>query len=62
MVPGSFVAKSLFALLALGATRPSHPTATIEEAMVFGLRVLFTFGAIGAGLAIPTHFLRGRDL
>ena len=62
MVPGSFAAKTILALLALTAPDPANVSGAIEEATVYGLRVVFTFGAIGAGLAIPTQFLRGRDL
>jgi uncharacterized membrane protein YjjB (DUF3815 family) len=57
MIPGGFAAK---AMLGLFAITTSHSTATNEiliAAMDNILRVMFTIGALGTGLAIPTLLL-----
>jgi uncharacterized membrane protein YjjP (DUF1212 family) len=58
MVPGSFAAKAVLGLFALTATDLAHPTDTLTTAVQFTLRVMFTVGAIGTGLAIPALLLR----
>jgi uncharacterized membrane protein YjjP (DUF1212 family) len=62
MVPGSFAAKAILGLFALTAadTDPAHATETLTIAVQYTVRVLFTIGAIGTGLAIPTLLLRVR--
>jgi uncharacterized membrane protein YjjB (DUF3815 family) len=62
MVPGSFAAKAILGLFALTAadTDPAHATETLTVAVQYTVRVLFTIGAIGTGLAIPTLLLRVR--
>ena len=62
MVPGSFAAKAILGLFALTATDtdPAHATETLTTAVQYTVRVLFTIGAIGTGLAIPTLLLRVR--
>ena len=60
MVPGSFAAKAVLGLFALTSTETSHATETLVTAVQYTLRVMFTIGAIGTGLAIPTLLLRVR--
>ena len=60
MVPGSFAAKAILGLFALTATDPAHATETFTIAVQFTLRVMFTVGAIGTGLAMPRLLLRVR--
>ncbi len=60
MVPGSFAAKAILGLFALTATDPAHATETLTTAVQYTVRVMFTIGAIGTGLAIPTLLLRVR--
>jgi len=60
MVPGSFAAKAILGLFALTSTDPAHATETLVTAMQYTLRVMFTIGAIGTGLAIPTLLQRVR--
>ena len=60
MVPGSFAAKAILGLFALTSTDPAVASATLTTAMQFTLRVMFTIGAIGTGLAIPSLLLRVR--
>ena len=59
MVPGSFAAKAILAMFALTSTA-TDATGTLVTAVQFALRVTFTVGAIGTGLAIPTLLLRVR--
>ncbi len=61
MVPGAFMSQAILGLLAVTAPNPANEVTTIVIAMEYMLRVIFTLGAIGAGLAIPTHLLRNRD-
>lgn len=58
MVPGSFFAQAILGLLALTSPGGEAMLATTAE---YALRVLFTVGAIGAGLAIPTHLMGERE-
>jgi len=53
MVPGSFAAKAILGLFALTATDPAHATESLTIAVQYTLRVMFTIGAIGTGLAMP---------
>jgi uncharacterized membrane protein YjjB (DUF3815 family) len=59
MVPGSFAAKAILAMFALTSTT-TDASETLITAVQFALRVTFTIGAIGTGLAIPTLLLRVR--
>ena len=61
MVPGAFMSQAILGLLAVTAPQPENEVATIVMAMEYMLRVIFTLGAIGAGLAIPTYLLRTKD-
>lgn len=60
MVPGSFAAKAILGLFALTSVDTVNATETLVTAMQYTLRVMFTIGAIGTGLAIPTLLLRVR--
>jgi uncharacterized membrane protein YjjB (DUF3815 family) len=60
MVPGSFAAKAILGMFALTSTDPAHATETLVTAVQYTLRVMFTVGAIGTGLAIPTLLRRVR--
>jgi uncharacterized membrane protein YjjP (DUF1212 family) len=60
MVPGSFAAKAILGLFALTDTDSAHATETLTTAMQYTLRVMFTIGSIGTGLAIPSLLLRVR--
>ena len=61
MVPGAFMSQAILGLLAVTAPQLDNEIAIIVMAMEYLLRVIFTLGAIGAGLAIPTYLLRTRD-
>jgi uncharacterized membrane protein YjjP (DUF1212 family) len=60
MIPGSFAAKAILGLFTL--TLPALPNAdqTIISSVQNMLRVIFTIGAMGTGLAIPSMLLRVR--
>jgi len=58
MVPGFFAAQAIFGLFALTAPHPDNPSKLAVTTMEFALRVIFTAGAIGAGLSIVTHISR----
>jgi len=60
MVPGSFAAKAILGLFALTSIEADQATATLTEAVQYTLRVMFTVGAIGTGLAIPALMQRVR--
>jgi len=59
-VPGSFAAKAILGMFALTSTNTLDASETLITAVQFTLRVTFTVGAIGTGLAIPTLLLRVR--
>lgn len=61
MVPGSFFAQAILGLLALTAPADGNAGAVMATTMEYALRVLFTVGAIGTGLTIPTHLLGNRE-
>jgi uncharacterized membrane protein YjjB (DUF3815 family) len=60
MVPGSFAAKAILGLFALTSVETVNASDTLITAVQYTLRVTFTIGAIGTGLAIPTLLLRVR--
>jgi uncharacterized membrane protein YjjB (DUF3815 family) len=60
MVPGSFAAKAILGFFALTSPDAAGATETLLTAVGYTLRVMFTIGAIGTGLAIPTLLLRLR--
>jgi uncharacterized membrane protein YjjB (DUF3815 family) len=60
MIPGALAAKALLGFFAVTA---QHSPASIEilaTAVENALRVMFTIGALGTGMALPTLFLRGH--
>ena len=59
MIPGSVAAKAILGMFALMSTAPASPESLVSLAQN-GLRVAFTIGALGTGLAIPTMLLRIR--
>jgi uncharacterized membrane protein YjjB (DUF3815 family) len=60
MVPGSFAAKAILGLHALTTSDSASDPQMLITAVQYTLRVAFTIGAIGTGLAIPTLLLRVR--
>ena len=60
MVPGSFAAKAILGMFALTSSGTTDASETLITAVQSALRVTFTIGAIGTGLAIPTLLLRVR--
>jgi uncharacterized membrane protein YjjB (DUF3815 family) len=61
MVPGAFFGQALLGFFALTAPDPANALDTINLSTQAMLRVIFTLGAIGAGLTIPAHLLKSRD-
>ena len=59
MIPGSFAAKAILGMFALMSTAPATPESLVSLAQN-ALRVAFTIGALGTGLAIPSMLLRIR--
>jgi uncharacterized membrane protein YjjB (DUF3815 family) len=60
MVPGSFAAKAILGLFALTTSSVVNNSEILITAVQYTLRVMFTVGAVGTGLAIPTLLLRVR--
>jgi uncharacterized membrane protein YjjB (DUF3815 family) len=58
LVPGGFAAKAILGMIALTAPVPKNPDQTLILSVEYLLRVFFTVGALGTGLAIPTLLLR----
>jgi uncharacterized membrane protein YjjB (DUF3815 family) len=61
MVPGAFLAQALLGMFDLTSAHPVDLEGTLVTSVVSALRVMFTLGAIGAGISVPVHLLRGRD-
>jgi uncharacterized membrane protein YjjB (DUF3815 family) len=61
MVPGGFAAKAILGLFALTTPHPVNADETLITSVEYFLRVTFTVGAIGTGLAIPSLVLRVLD-
>jgi len=62
MIPGGAATECIFGLLELTAQDPADAEATLVATASAGLRVIFTIGAIGAGLTIVRSLLRHSDL
>jgi uncharacterized membrane protein YjjP (DUF1212 family) len=60
MIPGGFAAKAILGLIALTQPTVQNADQTLMVAVQNALRVMFTIGAIGTGLAIPTMLLQVR--
>ena len=61
MVPGAFFGQALLGFLSVTAPNLVDAETTLIVAVQSLLRVIFTLGAIGAGLLIPAHLLRNQD-
>ncbi|MDR3536502.1 MAG: threonine/serine exporter family protein [Acetobacteraceae bacterium] len=61
MIPGAFFAQALLGMFDLTTANPVNPAETLVISTISGLRVVFTVFAIGAGISVPVHLLRGRD-
>jgi uncharacterized membrane protein YjjB (DUF3815 family) len=61
MVPGAFFGRALIGFFDLTMPAPIDPVSTAVGSIEAMVRVIFTLGAIGAGLTIPAHLLRSRD-
>lgn len=61
MVPGAFFGQALLGFLSVTAPNLIDAETTLIVAVQSLLRVIFTVGAIGAGLLIPAHLLRNQD-
>ena len=62
MVPGGFAAKAILGLIALTVPNPKMADETLIVSVQYLLRVMFTIGAIGTGVAIPSLLLRVRGI
>ena len=62
MIPGAFAAKAILGLFAITAQHSTATNETLIAVMDNTLRVTFTMGALGTGVAIPTLLLRVREL
>ena len=60
MVPGSFAARAIIGLFAVSTGRTENSPQTLVTALEYTLRLIFTIGAIGTGLAIPGLLKRVR--
>lgn len=60
MIPGGFAAKAILGLIALTQPMVQNANQTLMLSVQDSLRVLFTIGAMGTGLAIPSMLLRVR--
>ena len=61
MIPGGFAAKAILGLYALTAPAVQHADQTLLLSVQNVLRVTFTIGAMGTGLAIPSMLLHARS-
>jgi uncharacterized membrane protein YjjB (DUF3815 family) len=62
MVPGSFAAKAIIGLFALTTSVVVNESEPLVTAAQYTLPAMFTTGAIGTGLAVPTLLLRVRTV
>jgi uncharacterized membrane protein YjjB (DUF3815 family) len=60
MIPGGFAAKAILGLFALTAPTVQNADQMLMISVQYALRVMFTIGAMGTGLAIPSMLLRVR--
>lgn len=61
MIPGAIAAKAILGLFAVTTQQAGAPEGTLVMAVENTLRMIFTIGALGTGLAIPTLLLRLRN-
>jgi uncharacterized membrane protein YjjB (DUF3815 family) len=62
MVPGAFFARSLLGLFAMTAPDAAGTDPAFAATVIAMVRVVFTLGGIGAGIAIPLTVLGRREL
>jgi uncharacterized membrane protein YjjB (DUF3815 family) len=62
MIPGAFATKAILGLFAITTQHSTATNETIIAAMDNTLRVTFTMGALGIGVAIPILLLRMRGM
>lgn len=62
MVPGVFLTKAILGLFALTAPDPSQEITAVVQSVEYLLRVAFTIGAIGTGLALPIYLIKLKDV
>ena len=62
MIPGGFATRAILGLFAVTAPHPAAGDGSLVPALENTLRVMFTIGALGTGLAIPTLLLRVRGI
>jgi uncharacterized membrane protein YjjP (DUF1212 family) len=60
MIPGGFAARAILGLMVLTRPAVQNPDQTLILSAQDALRVVFTIGAMGTGLAIPSMLLRVR--
>ncbi|NLH82375.1 MAG: threonine/serine exporter [Phyllobacteriaceae bacterium] len=60
MIPGAFFGNALLGFFSLTAPDVVDVEMTVFESLRAFLRVIFTLGAIGAGLAVPAHLVKAR--
>jgi uncharacterized membrane protein YjjB (DUF3815 family) len=60
MIPGGFAARAILGFFALTHTDIQSAGQTLTLSVQDALRVVFTIGAMGTGLAIPSMLLRVR--
>lgn len=60
LVPGSFAAKAILGLYALTAESATSNPESFMVTVQYTLRVIFTLGAIGTGVALPALLRRVR--
>jgi uncharacterized membrane protein YjjB (DUF3815 family) len=61
MIPGAFFAQALLKMFELTHAHPVDPEALLVTSIISALHVVFTVFAIGAGVALLIHLLRGRE-
>ena len=62
MLPGGFATEAILGLFAITAQHPVATNETVITAVDNTLSVMFTVGALGIGLALPTLLLRVRGM
>ena len=60
MVPGAFFINALIGFLSMTTLPPEEASLAIARSLTALLRVIFTLGALGAGLTIPAQMARNR--
>ena len=60
MIPGAVAARAILGLFAVTAQPPTASGDAFFAALENALRVAFTIGALGTGVAIPTLLMRAR--